>query len=174
MVSEVGSWKLKDTLISEDKNNQRRKWVIPLHSQFSSLPFSLTLTEKHLFSGFLISFKMQSSISLSSSYASTVSGQRHAFSLSDGSLIPSTIRFCGLRRQAFTSSSLNHHCRRRRQHSAAVTAALSNNGTGPTLFDYDLLIIGAGVGGHGAALHAVEKVRSALLLPTFGSLKTLL
>ncbi|XP_014499075.1 dihydrolipoyl dehydrogenase 1, chloroplastic [Vigna radiata var. radiata] len=100
---------------------------------------------------------MQSSISLSSSYASTVSGPRHSFSLSGGSLVPSTLRFCGLRRQAFTSSSLNHHCRRRLQHSAAVTAALSNNGTGPTLFDYDLLIIGAGVGGHGAALHAVEK-----------------
>lgn len=25
-------------------------------------------------------------------------------------------------------------------------------------FDYDLLIIGAGVGGHGAALHAIESV----------------
>lgn len=25
-------------------------------------------------------------------------------------------------------------------------------------FDYDVVIIGAGVGGHGAALHAVEKV----------------
>jgi hypothetical protein len=26
-------------------------------------------------------------------------------------------------------------------------------------FDYDLVIIGCGVGGHGAALHAVEQVR---------------
>lgn len=26
-------------------------------------------------------------------------------------------------------------------------------------YDYDLVIIGAGVGGHGAALHAVDKVR---------------
>ena len=26
-------------------------------------------------------------------------------------------------------------------------------------FDYDLIIIGAGVGGHGAAVHAVEQVR---------------
>lgn len=25
-------------------------------------------------------------------------------------------------------------------------------------YDYDLVIIGAGVGGHGAALHAVDKV----------------
>lgn len=33
----------------------------------------------------------------------------------------------------------------------------SANG-GPQSFDYDVIIIGAGVGGHGAALHAVEKV----------------
>lgn len=26
------------------------------------------------------------------------------------------------------------------------------------MYDYDLVIIGAGVGGHGAALHAVDKV----------------
>ena len=117
---------------------------------------------------------MPSSISLSSSYASTVSRPRHSFPLSDGTLVPSTLNFCGLRSKAFTSSSQNHHCHRRRRHSAAVSAALSNNGTAPTFFDYDLLIIGAGVGGHGAALHAVEKVRSALLLPTFGSLKTFL
>ena len=41
---------------------------------------------------------------------------------------------------------------------AGVTAALSGNGSGAKSFDYDLVIIGAGVGGHGAALHAVEKV----------------
>ena len=29
-------------------------------------------------------------------------------------------------------------------------------------FDYDLVIIGCGVGGHGAALHAVESVRRRL------------
>lgn len=40
---------------------------------------------------------------------------------------------------------------------ARVTAALSGNGRGAKSFDYDLVIIGAGVGGHGAALHAVEK-----------------
>lgn len=34
----------------------------------------------------------------------------------------------------------------------------SANGTVSGGFDYDLVIIGAGVGGHGAALHAVEKV----------------
>lgn len=34
---------------------------------------------------------------------------------------------------------------------------MSGNGSAPKAFDYDLVIIGAGVGGHGAALHAVEK-----------------
>jgi dihydrolipoamide dehydrogenase len=34
---------------------------------------------------------------------------------------------------------------------------LSGNGSASKDFDYDLVIIGAGVGGHGAALHAVEK-----------------
>lgn len=37
--------------------------------------------------------------------------------------------------------------------------AASGNGAAPKQFDYDVVIIGAGVGGHGAALHAVEKVR---------------
>ncbi|CAJ1963264.1 unnamed protein product [Sphenostylis stenocarpa] len=100
---------------------------------------------------------MQSSISLTSSYYSTVSEPRHSFPLSCCSLAPSTLRFCGLRRQTLTSSSLNHHSRHRRRDYTAVFAAISENRTAPTSFDYDLLIIGAGVGGHGAALHAVEK-----------------
>lgn len=36
-------------------------------------------------------------------------------------------------------------------------AAASGNGAAGGGFDYDLVIIGAGVGGHGAALHAVEE-----------------
>ncbi|XWS38958.1 hypothetical protein CRYUN_Cryun18bG0008200 [Craigia yunnanensis] len=44
-----------------------------------------------------------------------------------------------------------------RGHSNNIFAAAGNNGTPPKSFDYDLIIIGAGVGGHGAALHAVEK-----------------
>lgn len=41
-----------------------------------------------------------------------------------------------------------------------VFAALKGNGAPSSGgFDYDLVIIGAGVGGHGAALHAVEKVK---------------
>lgn len=39
-----------------------------------------------------------------------------------------------------------------------ITASVSSNGSPSKGFDYDLVIIGAGVGGHGAALHAVEKV----------------
>ena len=39
-----------------------------------------------------------------------------------------------------------------------AAAVSSRNGSGSDGFDYDLVIIGAGVGGHGAALHAVEKV----------------
>lgn len=41
--------------------------------------------------------------------------------------------------------------------SKKVSASLSGNGSPSKGFDYDLVIIGAGVGGHGAALHAVEK-----------------
>lgn len=38
----------------------------------------------------------------------------------------------------------------------AVMAAAAK--AAPSNFDYDLIIIGCGVGGHGAALHAVESV----------------
>jgi hypothetical protein len=41
------------------------------------------------------------------------------------------------------------------QCSATVAAATANG-----QYDYDLVIIGCGVGGHGAALHAVESVSS--------------
>ncbi|XP_061992458.1 dihydrolipoyl dehydrogenase 2, chloroplastic isoform X1 [Rosa rugosa] len=75
---------------------------------------------------------------------------------------PINLRFCGLRREAFGFSSLGQSDSHRVRLAAAsrskkVSAALSGNGSAPKSFDYDLLIIGAGVGGHGAALHAVEK-----------------
>jgi dihydrolipoamide dehydrogenase len=41
---------------------------------------------------------------------------------------------------------------------ASGNGVLGGSGGG---FDYDLVIIGAGVGGHGAALHAVEEVSVA-------------
>ena len=40
-----------------------------------------------------------------------------------------------------------------------MTVAAAKNGTAAEQYDYDLVIIGAGVGGHGAAIHAVENVR---------------
>ena len=43
-----------------------------------------------------------------------------------------------------------------RQGDWGVRAATGNGAV--QQFDYDVVIIGAGVGGHGAALHAVEKV----------------
>lgn len=45
-----------------------------------------------------------------------------------------------------------------RQCRGKFSVCASANGTVSGGFDYDLVIIGAGVGGHGAALHAVEKV----------------
>ncbi|XP_057785585.1 dihydrolipoyl dehydrogenase 2, chloroplastic-like [Salvia miltiorrhiza] len=81
----------------------------------------------------------------------------------------SSSRLCGLRREAFGFHSPSQfrnrgigvvsaktHSWRRSVFSASNSA--SDNGTSaPASFDYDLVIIGAGVGGHGAALHAVEK-----------------
>ncbi|CAJ2654005.1 unnamed protein product [Trifolium pratense] len=110
---------------------------------------------------------MQSSLSLSfspTSSATTISRSHHSFPLSTATK-PLNLRFCGLRREAFGlgfSTSLNRNLHQqqlpRSQYSAVVPAARSDNGsTSGSSFDYDLLIIGAGVGGHGAALHAVEK-----------------
>lgn len=105
----------------------------------------------------------------------TISGSRHVGALHSSSssctlLIPSkpiNLRFCGLRREAFGfSPSAFTRCSnsqrvqlpsRRRFKGSNVCASLGDNGI-PKSFDYDLIIIGAGVGGHGAALHAVEKV----------------
>ncbi|KAJ7563206.1 hypothetical protein O6H91_03G100600 [Diphasiastrum complanatum] len=47
-------------------------------------------------------------------------------------------------------------CQRSGKGSRKVCVEASSNGT-PQPFDYDVIIIGAGVGGHGAALHAVEQ-----------------
>ncbi|PNY13461.1 dihydrolipoyl dehydrogenase-like protein [Trifolium pratense] len=110
---------------------------------------------------------MQSSLSLSfspTSSATTISRSHHSFPLSTATK-PLNLRFCGLRREALGlgfSTSLNRNLHQqqlpRSQYSAVVSAARSDNGsTSGSSFDYDLLIIGAGVGGHGAALHAVEK-----------------
>ncbi|KAI6698925.1 hypothetical protein NL676_019044 [Syzygium grande] len=80
---------------------------------------------------------------------------------------PISLRFCGLRREALGFAPLRQPASRRcgapaprvrvRGGGKVASASLSDNGSAPKSFDYDLVIIGAGVGGHGAALHAVEK-----------------
>ncbi|TVU17490.1 hypothetical protein EJB05_33528, partial [Eragrostis curvula] len=70
------------------------------------------------------------------------------------------VRVCGLRGEALACPSLRispaAHAR------LAVARAVANGAVGGSgEFDYDLVIIGAGVGGHGAALHAVEEVGEA-------------
>ncbi|KAF2308273.1 hypothetical protein GH714_039884 [Hevea brasiliensis] len=107
---------------------------------------------------------MQSSFSLSCSQATTVPRSNYTFdSLPFAPSKPINLRFCGLRREALGFSSLSRsHFRRGLQlhtptRSKRISASLVDNGSPPKSFDYDLIIIGAGVGGHGAALHAVEK-----------------
>ncbi|XP_039040283.1 dihydrolipoyl dehydrogenase 2, chloroplastic-like [Hibiscus syriacus] len=99
------------------------------------------------------------------SQATTVPRSNFAFdsrSLALAISKPFNLRFCGIRKEAFGFSGLIHSCSSRvpfscRGHSKKISASAENNGTPPKSFDYDLIIIGAGVGGHGAALHAVEK-----------------
>ncbi|KVI11008.1 FAD-dependent pyridine nucleotide-disulfide oxidoreductase [Cynara cardunculus var. scolymus] len=111
---------------------------------------------------------MQSSISLSLSSPSPITARSncgvdsyspHLFF--NNTTTPNQLRFCGLRRDAFSgckSSSSNNAIRfNQLPPTNKVFASLSGNGTPSKGFDYDLVIIGAGVGGHGAALHAVEK-----------------
>ncbi|CAD5181781.1 unnamed protein product [Musa acuminata subsp. malaccensis] len=80
-----------------------------------------------------------------------------------GAFRRSGLRFCGLRREVLSLRSLNSEASGRispypaRGLSNKVLAAAKSNGSPTKGFDYDLVIIGAGVGGHGAALHAVEK-----------------
>ncbi|KAI3506053.1 hypothetical protein L1887_28407 [Cichorium endivia] len=73
---------------------------------------------------------------------------------------PFSLRFCGLRREVLQLSQPTYRVvsGSLKKIGNYVTAASSgSNGSPPKSFDYDLVIIGAGVGGHGAALHAVEK-----------------
>lgn len=101
---------------------------------------------------------MQSSISLSR--CSTITTRSDCTTTTTNSAAPSRLprelRFCGLRREAYGIKSLKTRSVKQLR-SAKVSASLSTNGTPSAGFDYDLVIIGAGVGGHGAALHAVEK-----------------
>ncbi|KAH7513452.1 hypothetical protein FEM48_Zijuj12G0201400 [Ziziphus jujuba var. spinosa] len=109
---------------------------------------------------------MQSSLSLSVSSNSSSAIHRSSNAFQSVPLAHSShinLRFCGLRREALGFYSLRHSdssrvrlLSTRSRSKKLVLASFSDNGS-PKSFDYDLLIIGAGVGGHGAALHAVEK-----------------
>lgn len=88
---------------------------------------------------------------------------------------PRSLRFCGLRRETTFGTNLSSGLiysasSKLKQRSCLsnfkVSASLSN-GTPSKGFDYDLVIIGAGVGGHGAALHAVEKVKMLISVDLF-------
>ncbi|KAJ4967856.1 hypothetical protein NE237_014557 [Protea cynaroides] len=109
---------------------------------------------------------MQASISLSvsshsSPAASTKSVRTEEF-ICINALKPANVRFCGLRKEILGFYALKGFDSRPielsgRRSSRKLSASLSENGVPSKGFDYDLVIIGAGVGGHGAALHAVEK-----------------
>ncbi|XP_028075402.1 dihydrolipoyl dehydrogenase 2, chloroplastic-like isoform X4 [Camellia sinensis] len=118
---------------------------------------------------------MHSTVYLSTSHSHSspaiIARSNHAFELCyiTPSHKPLNLRFCGLRREAIGFSQLKRSESQRilisiRRQSKKLSASLSDNGTAPKSFDYDLVIIGAGVGGHGAALHAVEKgLRTAII-----------
>ncbi|XP_037456336.1 dihydrolipoyl dehydrogenase 1, chloroplastic-like isoform X2 [Triticum dicoccoides] len=99
------------------------------------------------------------SVSISASASASAIASGGARSKAAAGRRPGEIRFCGLRGDALACGSL------RASHAAAATrravlraAASANDAAGSgDGFDYDLVIIGAGVGGHGAALHAVEE-----------------
>ncbi|KAK3160793.1 hypothetical protein QOZ80_1BG0064550 [Eleusine coracana subsp. coracana] len=93
------------------------------------------------------------------STAMSLSAAAAASSSRPDAIRPAGLRFCGLRREALGLRSLrtSPQAVAGRRSVAAAAFAAENGTAGSGGFDYDLVIIGAGVGGHGAALHAVEK-----------------
>ncbi|KAI3712389.1 hypothetical protein L1987_70944 [Smallanthus sonchifolius] len=103
---------------------------------------------------------MQSAISLSLSSASPITVRSDGGATSSApdlffsnTSAPRQLRFCGLSFSGCKSSSNAVLLRSKTK----ISVSLTGNGAPSKGFDYDLVIIGAGVGGHGAALHAVEK-----------------
>lgn len=106
-----------------------------------------------------------STISLSFPPNCSVFKRSHKNQLEQYSFTPLNLQFCGLRKDAAVKFSFSQLKRCEIQKSVrilgknnVIAASVADNGSAPTSFDYDVVIIGAGVGGHGAALHAVEKV----------------
>ncbi|KAJ8444939.1 hypothetical protein Cgig2_029133 [Carnegiea gigantea] len=104
---------------------------------------------------------MQASVSLSTSSSSLITARSNK-AVQCAAVTSATtscnLRFCGLRIELLHFTGEHRRVRLpSRRVLPPISAALSTNGSPPQSFDYDLIIIGAGVGGHGAALHAVEK-----------------
>ncbi|KAF3643618.1 Dihydrolipoyl dehydrogenase 1, chloroplastic [Capsicum annuum] len=93
---------------------------------------------------------------------SSLLNKSHKKCLDKLSFAPLNSQLCGLRNEVLRFSftrfkRCEQHRVRKFVRNNVVSGLVAENGNAPTLFDYDLVIIGAGVGGHGAALHAVEK-----------------
>ncbi|MQL99184.1 hypothetical protein Taro_031901, partial [Colocasia esculenta] len=140
----------------------------PRYSSTSSVPLPPSqLPHSDPSSAFLTTIPaMQAAFSLSSASPLSPAAASRSCSAADraasGALLglSSGLRFCGLRREALGSCFLSRSCSSgssRPRLPRKVSASASENGSASKSFDYDLVIIGAGVGGHGAALHAVEK-----------------
>ncbi|KAL0659167.1 hypothetical protein Bca4012_079752 [Brassica carinata] len=106
---------------------------------------------------------MQSALSLSFSQASLTTPN---LPISSSNVAPRNLRLCGLRREAFGFSTPKQltSCRFQTRSNRIEVSAAAGNGA-PS--DYDLVIIGAGVGGHGAALHAVFQLLVMTVMVTF-------
>lgn len=109
---------------------------------------------------------MQGSISLSFSTPAISRSDPARFLVAGVGVTPEGLSFSRLQGQAlrfcvrkFAGVGRSPHLVSSRKLCKKTLAAVTDNGSTGKGFDYDLVIIGAGVGGHGAALHAVEKVR---------------
>ncbi|XP_078435478.1 dihydrolipoyl dehydrogenase 2, chloroplastic-like [Wolffia australiana] len=106
---------------------------------------------------------MQAAASLSLASSPSPAASSRSARLVDSSLsdLATSLRFCGLRREIAGARFPDRLCSKNvsavRRLPRKVSAVASENGGPATGFDYDLVIIGAGVGGHGAAIHAVER-----------------
>nr|APB87929.1 dihydrolipoyl dehydrogenase [Dendrobium officinale] len=107
---------------------------------------------------------MQGSISLSFSTPAISRSDPARFLVAGVGVTPEGVSFSRLQGQAlrfcvrkFAGVGRSPHLVSSRKLCKKTLAAVTDNGSTGKGFDYDLVIIGAGVGGHGAALHAVEK-----------------